>query len=190
MDVEAAAPAPLPRSPPRMPDLCGRHCLQAQLLLLTREIAFLEEEIQSIEGLQPASACCKEVAEYVGMIPEPLIPIYKKRTKPSRFWRRFCAMVCFNIPTCCPGARFGWFRRHWCNCRTSSFWTHHSTCCRCPCSSNSCSSCCSRLKCVTPSLSCPGYSCGCVCSCSKCSKICICPTCLCCISYCICEESF
>ncbi|KAG6516307.1 hypothetical protein ZIOFF_026766 [Zingiber officinale] len=57
MDVEAV---PHPRSPPRMPDLCGRHCLQAQLLLLTREIAFLEEEIQSIEGIQPASVCCKE----------------------------------------------------------------------------------------------------------------------------------
>ncbi|XP_042386163.1 guanine nucleotide-binding protein subunit gamma 3-like [Zingiber officinale] len=179
MDVEAV---PHPRSPPRMPDLCGRHCLQAQLLLLTREIAFLEEEIQSIEGIQPASVCCKEVEEYVGMIPEPLIPIYKKRKKKSRFWRRLCTMVvCFNMPTCCSGAPFSWFSRHWHDCRPT--WTHRSTHCRCPCSACSCS----RLKCVPPSLSCPGYSCGCVCSCSKCSKVCICPRCLSCISYCICE---
>ncbi|URE23150.1 hypothetical protein MUK42_15879 [Musa troglodytarum] len=55
-----ALPSPRPRSPPRYPDLCGRHRLQAEFQLLSREISFLEEELQSVEGLQPVSACCKE----------------------------------------------------------------------------------------------------------------------------------
>ncbi|RZS18359.1 hypothetical protein BHM03_00050608, partial [Ensete ventricosum] len=37
-----APPAPRPRSPPRYPDLCGRHRLQAGIQLLSREIGFLE----------------------------------------------------------------------------------------------------------------------------------------------------
>ncbi|XP_042413323.1 guanine nucleotide-binding protein subunit gamma 3-like isoform X2 [Zingiber officinale] len=87
MDAEAVLPPPpQPRSPPRIPDLCGRQRLQAHLHLLRGQIAFLEEEIQSIEGLQPASMCCKEVEEYVEMIPDPLIPIYKKRKTRCHFW--------------------------------------------------------------------------------------------------------
>ncbi|XP_058108617.1 guanine nucleotide-binding protein subunit gamma 4-like isoform X2 [Magnolia sinica] len=53
-------PAPTPRSPPRYPDLYGKHRKQAELQVLNREIGFLEEELQSLEGLQPASRCCKE----------------------------------------------------------------------------------------------------------------------------------
>ncbi|XP_068663171.1 uncharacterized protein [Aristolochia californica] len=41
-----AAPSPLsipaPRSPPKYPDLCGRHRKQAELQVLNREIGFLE----------------------------------------------------------------------------------------------------------------------------------------------------
>ncbi|XP_074586282.1 guanine nucleotide-binding protein subunit gamma 3-like isoform X1 [Curcuma longa] len=165
MDSEAA---PQPRSPPRIPDLCGRQRLTAHLHLLSREIAFLEEEIQSIEGLQPASMCCKEVEEYVEMIPDPLLPIYKKTKKRCHFWSWLSRMVCLDIPTCCSGGCCSWYKKHWCDCRPT--WTYRSTCWRCPCSS-----CCSRLKCVSPSFSCPGCSCGCVCSCSECTKVCICP---------------
>ncbi|RZR96337.1 hypothetical protein BHM03_00025325 [Ensete ventricosum] len=71
-----APPSPRPRSPPRYPDLCGRHRLQAEVQLLSREISFLEEELQSVEGLQPVSACCKEIDDYVGANPDPLIPMY------------------------------------------------------------------------------------------------------------------
>ncbi|WOL11576.1 guanine nucleotide-binding protein subunit gamma 3-like isoform X2 [Canna indica] len=67
---------PRPRSPPRYPDLCGRHRLQAEVQVLSREIGFLEEELQSVGGLQPVSICCKEVDEYVGTIPDPLIPTH------------------------------------------------------------------------------------------------------------------
>ncbi|CAL9131499.1 unnamed protein product [Musa textilis] len=74
-----ALPSPRPRSPPRYPDLCGRHRLQAEFQLLSREISFLEEELQSVEGLQPVSACCKEIDDYVGANPDPLIPMYDLR---------------------------------------------------------------------------------------------------------------
>ncbi|URD73160.1 hypothetical protein MUK42_09331 [Musa troglodytarum] len=85
-EKQADAPqAPRPRSPPRYTDLCGRHRLQARVQLLSREIGFLEEELQSVEGLQPVSVCCKEyvifsfsllnkVDKYVGTTPDPLIP--------------------------------------------------------------------------------------------------------------------
>ncbi|KAG6490551.1 hypothetical protein ZIOFF_051849 [Zingiber officinale] len=43
MDAEAVLPPPpQPRSPPRIPDLCGRQRLQAHLHLLRGQIAFLE----------------------------------------------------------------------------------------------------------------------------------------------------
>ncbi|CAL9087548.1 unnamed protein product, partial [Musa acuminata var. zebrina] len=51
--------APRPKSPPKYPDLCGRRRLQLELQMLNREIGFIEEELQSLEGVQPVSRCCK-----------------------------------------------------------------------------------------------------------------------------------
>ncbi|KAG6468413.1 hypothetical protein ZIOFF_073098 [Zingiber officinale] len=91
--------APSPKSPPRYPDLCGRRRLQLQLQILNREIGFIEEELQSLEGSQPVSRCCKEydllilsstllcffpsviekatmVNEFVGTKPDPMVPIF------------------------------------------------------------------------------------------------------------------
>nr|XP_009408818.1 PREDICTED: guanine nucleotide-binding protein subunit gamma 3-like isoform X4 [Musa acuminata subsp. malaccensis] len=147
-----ATQAPRARSPRRYTDLCGRHRLQARVQLLSREIGFLEEELQSVEGLQPVSVCCKE------------------------------AMVCFNA-TCFTGGCSSWQNRPCCtrrpngSCSSSGGYPSRSCC----------SVSCSRLRCVIPRLSCPGYSCGCVCSCSNCTKVRLCPTCLCCISHCVCE---
>ncbi|WVZ92608.1 hypothetical protein U9M48_038657 [Paspalum notatum var. saurae] len=52
--------APRPRSPPRYPDLCGRRRLQLEVQILSREVGFLEQEIQGLERLQPVSRCCKD----------------------------------------------------------------------------------------------------------------------------------
>ncbi|KAJ8498521.1 hypothetical protein OPV22_009073 [Ensete ventricosum] len=161
-----APPAPRPRSPPRYPDLCGRHRLQAGIQLLSREIGFLEEELQSVEGLQPVSVCCKEVDKYVGTTPDPLIPSYKKRHKSPCFWRWLRAMVCLDA-TCFTGGFSSWQNQPCCTCRPSWSCSSSSGGCR---SRSCCSVSCSRLHCVIPSLSCPGYSCGCVCSCSNGTK--------------------
>uniref|UniRef100_A0A0A9E6I6 Guanine nucleotide-binding protein subunit gamma 3 n=1 Tax=Arundo donax TaxID=35708 RepID=A0A0A9E6I6_ARUDO len=63
MGVEIAVSAvepPRPKSPPRYPDLCGRRRLQLEVHILNREIDFLKDELQSLEGVPPASRSCKE----------------------------------------------------------------------------------------------------------------------------------
>ncbi|URE42476.1 hypothetical protein MUK42_04347 [Musa troglodytarum] len=74
--------APRPKSPPKYPDLCGRRRLQLELQMLNREIGFIEEELQSLEGVQPVSRCCKEVNEFVGIKPDPLMPMYDPSISP------------------------------------------------------------------------------------------------------------
>ncbi|RDX84672.1 Guanine nucleotide-binding protein subunit gamma 3, partial [Mucuna pruriens] len=67
-------PPPSPKSPPEYPDLYGKRRDTARLHMLEREITFLEEELKSVEGLQPASRCCKEIADYVMANSDPLLP--------------------------------------------------------------------------------------------------------------------
>ncbi|KAJ8505565.1 hypothetical protein OPV22_006451 [Ensete ventricosum] len=83
----AVVVAPRPKSPPKYPDLCGSRRLQLELHVLNREIGFIEEEMQSLEGIQPVSRCCKEVKEFVEMKPDPLMPINKRRHKSCCLWR-------------------------------------------------------------------------------------------------------
>nr|XP_029119466.1 guanine nucleotide-binding protein subunit gamma 3-like [Elaeis guineensis] len=83
----AVLPPPSPKSPPKYPDLCGRRRLQLEVQILNREIGFLQEELHSLEGLQPVSRCCKEVNEFVGTKTDPLLPINKKRRKSCHIWR-------------------------------------------------------------------------------------------------------
>ncbi|RRT81678.1 hypothetical protein B296_00003919 [Ensete ventricosum] len=88
----AVVVAPRPKSPPKYPDLCGSRRLQLELHILNREIGFIEmshwnfmfeqEELQSLEGIQPVSRCCKEVKEFVEMKPDPLMPMYDSPTSP------------------------------------------------------------------------------------------------------------
>ncbi|MCL7045262.1 hypothetical protein MKW94_026863 [Papaver nudicaule] len=68
---------PCPRSPPKYPDMTGKHRELVKVQKLEREIGFLEEELKSVENLQPASRSCKEVDSYVGANPDPLIPVYE-----------------------------------------------------------------------------------------------------------------
>ncbi|KAH1201102.1 Guanine nucleotide-binding protein subunit gamma 3 [Glycine max] len=67
-------PPPSPKSPPEYPDLYGKRRETARVHMLEREITFLEEELKSVEGLQPASRCCKEIADYVMANADPLLP--------------------------------------------------------------------------------------------------------------------
>ncbi|CAI8610979.1 unnamed protein product [Vicia faba] len=85
-------PPPSPKSPPEYPDLYGKRREMAKVQMLEREISFLEEELKSVEGLQPASRCCKEVADYVVVNSDPLLPSNKKNRRSCRFWKWLCRM--------------------------------------------------------------------------------------------------
>ncbi|PPD97009.1 hypothetical protein GOBAR_DD05958 [Gossypium barbadense] len=67
-------PPPCPKSPPEYPDLYGKRRETAKVQMLEREISFLEVELKSVEGLQHASSCCKEVTDFVTTNSDPLIP--------------------------------------------------------------------------------------------------------------------
>ncbi|KAF2323574.1 hypothetical protein GH714_036180 [Hevea brasiliensis] len=56
-----AAPPPwCPKSPPGCLDLFGKGRQLVKVQILEREIGLLQEELKTVEGLQPASRCCKE----------------------------------------------------------------------------------------------------------------------------------
>ncbi|MED6171008.1 Guanine nucleotide-binding protein subunit gamma 3 [Stylosanthes scabra] len=77
-------PPPSPKSPP---DLYSKRRDTAKLNMLDREITFLEVEFKSLQGLQPASTCCKELTDFVVANSDPLLPSSKKNRKPCRFWK-------------------------------------------------------------------------------------------------------
>ncbi|KAG2300042.1 hypothetical protein Bca52824_036514 [Brassica carinata] len=70
----SSLPPPRPKSPPEYPDLYGKRRAAARVQMLEREIGFLEAKIKFIEGVQPASRCCKEVSDFVVANSDPLIP--------------------------------------------------------------------------------------------------------------------
>ncbi|KAG8471862.1 hypothetical protein CXB51_036992 [Gossypium anomalum] len=80
-------PPPCPRSPPEYPDLYGKRREAAKTQMLEREISFLEEELKSVEDLQPVSRFCKEVTDFVMANSDPLIPTSRKNRKSCRFWK-------------------------------------------------------------------------------------------------------
>ncbi|GMH18108.1 hypothetical protein Nepgr_019949 [Nepenthes gracilis] len=51
---------PCPRSPPSYPDLYGKRRELAKLQMREREGSFLLEELKLVEGIPPASKCCKD----------------------------------------------------------------------------------------------------------------------------------
>ncbi|KAK6944729.1 G-protein gamma-like domain, partial [Dillenia turbinata] len=83
-------PPPCPKSPPGYPDLYGKRRELARVQMLEREISFLEDELKSIDGLQPASRSCKEVADYVVANADPLVPTHRKIRRSFRFWKWLC----------------------------------------------------------------------------------------------------
>ncbi|XP_076913438.1 uncharacterized protein LOC143572061 [Bidens hawaiensis] len=166
---------PRPKSPP---ELYGKRRELAKVVMLEREIGFLQEELKSIETLQPASSCIKQVADYVVTTPEPLINVCRKTRKSCRFWRwLFCGNSCFNMSclSCCGGCS--------CNCLRGccSFKTP-----RCCCNGGCCSlplpdKCCSwsipKPTCAFKPPSCPECLKPCSC-CPTCNSSC-CSTCGC-----------
>ncbi|XP_059633243.1 guanine nucleotide-binding protein subunit gamma 3-like isoform X2 [Cornus florida] len=84
---------PHPKPPLEYPDLYGKRRQLAKVQILEREIGFLKEELKSIDGLQPASRCCKEVADFVEANTDPLVPASRKIQSSCRFWKLICSLL-------------------------------------------------------------------------------------------------
>ncbi|XP_045791410.1 guanine nucleotide-binding protein subunit gamma 3-like [Trifolium pratense] len=148
---------PSPKAPPEYPDLYGKRREMARIQMLEREISFLEEELKSSEGFQPASKCCIEIADFVMANSDPLLPTSKKNRRSCRLWKWLCRMRCLNLSwNCC-----------WCcDC--------FSACCHCKPSHCKCSTC-------LPSINCSLKN-WCCCHDKKslcCKECCGCKTCCC-----------
>ncbi|XP_039051214.1 guanine nucleotide-binding protein subunit gamma 3-like [Hibiscus syriacus] len=110
---------PCPKSPPKYPDLYGKRREKAKVQMLEREISFLEEELKSVEGFQPASRSCKEVTDFVMENSDPYIPpltfyffvsTNRKNRKSCGFRRWLCGLPCCNLQCLCCCCNSGFSR--------------------------------------------------------------------------------
>ncbi|XP_027339514.1 guanine nucleotide-binding protein subunit gamma 3-like [Abrus precatorius] len=179
-------PLPSTMAPPGYPDLYGKRREMARVQMLEREISFLEEELKSSDGLQRASRCCKEIADYVMANPDPLLPTSKKNRRSCGFWKWLCGIPCFNLSwICC-----------WC-CDGCFSHINLSSCCSHCKSCNWCCSCLPSINCSLPKgHSCYGGRSHCCRESCCCTKCCILPSCnfrwpfpSCCICKCSCSCS-
>ncbi|XP_021716545.1 guanine nucleotide-binding protein subunit gamma 3-like [Chenopodium quinoa] len=74
------AEQPMPKSPP---SLYAKRRHQAKLQVLEREIGFLEEELKSLDNVQPTSRSCKEINDFVATKPDPLITVNQQKSSQS-----------------------------------------------------------------------------------------------------------
>ncbi|XP_027337335.1 guanine nucleotide-binding protein subunit gamma 3-like [Abrus precatorius] len=131
-----------PKSPlPGLVDFHGKRKQLVKIQVLEREIGLLQEELKSLEGLQPASKCCKEVDAFVGSVSDPLTPT-RKQTNTE--FQRFSKQI-----------RLGWV------CCSSSCLLHKKMGkggCGCSCSSSN-SKCCGGCKCLKTASTCAQNCC-------------------------------
>ncbi|XP_059459349.1 guanine nucleotide-binding protein subunit gamma 3-like isoform X3 [Corylus avellana] len=76
-----------PKSPPRpygRLDSFGKRRQMLKVQVLEREIGLLQEELKSLEGLQPSSRSCKELETFVGAKPDPFITTNQEMHKSHR----------------------------------------------------------------------------------------------------------
>lgn len=152
-----------PKSPPGSLDLYGKRRQWVKLQVLEREIALLQEELKSIEGLQPASRSCKELDNFIGAKPDPFILITQEipKSKPicKTLWARICLkfgrICCFSCSQC-KVEMCNWClplnSKCWCCCKWTSVSCPHCGCCclksvfrKCTevnCGKNCCKPCC------------------------------------------------
>ncbi|XP_057430754.1 guanine nucleotide-binding protein subunit gamma 3-like [Lotus japonicus] len=138
----SSMPLPSPKAPLGCPDLYGKRRQTAKIQMLEREISFLEEELKSSEGLQPASRCCKEIDDFVIANSDPLLPTSKKNRRSCRFWKWLCRMRCFNLSCICC----------WCCCCDGCFAPLKLPSCSCCCQCKPCNCSCSCLPSINCSL--------------------------------------
>ncbi|KAH1041902.1 hypothetical protein GLYMA_09G070100v4 [Glycine max] len=200
-NILLSLPLPSPKAaPPSCPDLYGKRREMAKIQMLEREISFLEEELKSSEGLQPASRCCKEIADFVMANSDPLLPTSKKNHRSCSFWK-WLDIPCFNLSWICHWCCDGCFEHQNmssccshcmpCNCCSSCLPSTNCSCCpngisHCCKDSCGCKICCTLPSCNIgwPFPSCCICKCSCSCSWSgpkKCPKV---RPCCCCTNSC------
>ncbi|KAI4377815.1 hypothetical protein MLD38_015389 [Melastoma candidum] len=148
---------PCPRSPPEYPDLYGKRRESTRVQMLEREIGFLQEELKLVEGLEPASRCCKEVVEFSLTNSDTFIPTYPKRGRScGGFWEwlwsgiswlNFSWVCCCCYAFCPPDLNLP------CRCTCES-------CIKCPECRRTCESCIKCPECRCPSCSFPKSAVG------------------------------
>ncbi|XP_048321724.2 guanine nucleotide-binding protein subunit gamma 3 isoform X2 [Ziziphus jujuba] len=172
----SALRAAIPKSPPPPPpppglDLYGKRRQMVKLQVLEREIGLLQEELKSLDGLQPASRSCRELDTFIGAKQDPFIAKNQDGRKSHHFWNRIWGKCRFNLAwVCC----FGGCLPHRCACNPSSNSKFHGSNCRCLKKTL-------HLNCCSfPRLSYPSFGCCCfkLCPC-KCKKVSFCPNCCC-----------
>ncbi|XP_054782395.1 guanine nucleotide-binding protein subunit gamma 3-like isoform X2 [Prosopis cineraria] len=107
--------------PPGLLDFYGRRKQMIKIQVLEREIALLQfqltkrssvsylhvycpqEELKSLEGLHPASRCCKELDTFVGSGSDPFTPTSQRITKSHSFWKhiRLSLLCLVSLPWVC-----------------------------------------------------------------------------------------
>ncbi|XP_021294881.1 guanine nucleotide-binding protein subunit gamma 3 [Herrania umbratica] len=144
------ATAVSPRSPPGILDLYGKRTQMFKVHALEREIGLLQEELKSVEGLQPASRYCKEVDDFVGAKHDPLVTktqnIHKAHHCWKNLWERSCS---FSSVCCCFSCTFHLkmpsFSACCMSCKSESLQCsclENTTCLKCyKCEGHSCSAC-------------------------------------------------
>ncbi|KAK9282525.1 hypothetical protein L1049_005445 [Liquidambar formosana] len=174
MDVsrDSSLPSRSPESPLGHPDLYWKRRKMAKVQVLEREIGLLEEELKSLEGLQPASRCCKELDDFIGAKPDPFTAVNQKVHKSNSFWKRLWGKSCSKFPWIC------------CFSQSSHHLEMPSYCARYPSDSSDLPGCSCMEKldcqkcCGVPVLSCPHRICsGCKLFLPKCTKMKFCSNC-------------
>ncbi|XP_044487220.1 guanine nucleotide-binding protein subunit gamma 3-like [Mangifera indica] len=166
-------PPKSPRSPPTCGDLYGKRRQMVRVQVLEREIGLLQEELKTVEDLQLASRCCKEVDEFVRAKLDPLITINQETRKSKPFWKRIWGKFYSNLlRICCCCGCLHHLQTQTC-CGTCSV-----SCCS-PCPYPSCCSCFVKVKCQSccnfTGLSCLHNACCCFNSSTyKCNKVNLC----------------
>ncbi|XP_022756420.1 guanine nucleotide-binding protein subunit gamma 3-like [Durio zibethinus] len=183
-------PPPCPKFPPEYPDLYGKRRETAKIQMLQREISFLEEELKSVESIQHASRCCKEVTDFVMANSDPLIPTSQKNQKTRRFWKWLCGMPCLNLSwICCYSGCSCNLKCPWC-CDYNLCGRNLCNCSSCICSLCNCRSCnCSFSDCNLCNCNCSSCICS-LCNCRSCNcsssdcNLCNCSSCICSLCNC------
>ncbi|XP_010685299.1 guanine nucleotide-binding protein subunit gamma 3 isoform X2 [Beta vulgaris subsp. vulgaris] len=158
------AEQPMPKSPPGYIDLYAKRRHQAKLQVLEREIDFLQEELKSLEKVQPTSRCCEEINDFVAAKPDPFVAEYQK----SNSNQSGCSCSWRRISGCCRSDK-----EHQQQARKKHCCLRENCCPKCCCGFKGCS--CFSQKCCLLKL----------CS-SNCCKAKLCSNCVldCCCSCC------
>ncbi|KAI9119811.1 hypothetical protein K1719_009200 [Acacia pycnantha] len=155
MSTSLSSSTEQPLSPKSSPplgllDFYGKRKQMVKIQGLEREIALLQEELKSLEGLHPASRCCKELDTFVGSGSDPFTPTNQTISKSHGFWKQIrLSLVCLvSLPwVCCSRCCVLPRRRVKGCCRSGCLKTKTVRCCCCndvvkPCGNcHVCSSC-------------------------------------------------